>query len=109
MSNFVIDEGVAFIEVKNPTIAVDLEIQGRAVAQALREAHILLTSSSQDSIPFILTNGYGWSFGLANLKGTKIDFEGSTHPPDQLKSGQHPIYSNQRVRLVLWTSKPDQD
>lgn len=55
---FVIGENVAFIEVKNPTIAVHLESQGRAVAQVLGEAHILLSSSTQhhDSIPFMLTN-----------------------------------------------------
>ena len=33
-------EGVAFIEVKNPTIAVHLESESPAVAQTLREAHM---------------------------------------------------------------------
>ena len=69
---FMLGEGRAFIEVKNPTIAVFF---GKQVTRS----------------------GTG--------------FEGSTQPPDQLKaaSGKLPIYSNQRVRLVLWTSKPKRD
>ena len=66
-------EGVAFIEVKNPSIAVHLESESPAVAQTLREAHILTTArQGQASIPFVLTNGFEWSFGQACRKGPKI-------------------------------------
>ena len=70
------DEGIAFIEVKNPTIAVHLESKSPAVAQTLREAHILTTAhQGRATIPFILTNGFGWSFGLAHRKGPKIEIK----------------------------------
>ena len=36
------------------------------VEQTLREAHILATKFHQPHIPFILTNAFTWSFGLAS-------------------------------------------
>ena len=67
-------EGVplAFIEVKNTSIAVDFGSQLKPVAQAIREAHIVCEtiSNQQDiQVPFILTNTTFWSFGLAKRAG----------------------------------------
>ncbi len=60
---------LAFIEVKNTSIAVDLGTEIKAVAQAIREAHIVCETLSNRQVPFILTNSRMWSFGLAKRDG----------------------------------------
>ena len=69
---FVIEEGevpLAFIEVKNSGKAVHLGAHTPEVAQTLREAHIIMAKlESWTPIPFILTNSFTWSFGLAEKK-----------------------------------------
>lgn len=57
---------VRFIEVKRTNINVDLTTETESTAQTLREAQILLCSNTVESpLPFVLTNGTVWSFGLA--------------------------------------------
>lgn len=53
------DGSLQFIEVKRPSIGVDLTTQTDETAQALREAHIMLCHSEATcrSIQFLLTNG----------------------------------------------------
>ena len=71
---------LAFIEVKNTSIAVDLGSQLKPVAQAIREAHVVCeTISNQRDIQvpfiFILTNSTFWSFGLAKRAGGKFSLK----------------------------------
>ena len=61
---------LAFIEVKNPSIAVNLGGETDAVAQTIREAHILGSKNPQATIPFIITNSLTWSFGQAKRTGS---------------------------------------
>ena len=65
----------AFIEVKNISVSVGMS-QTKPVAQALREAQIIISEilpSSMKQLPFILTNSNTWSFGLAKrARGGKI-------------------------------------
>lgn len=78
--NFIIrnngeDVPVAFVETKNTSITVDMGLELKPVAQALREAQIIcsLIPSESVEIPFILTNSAFWSFGLARkVEGGKI-------------------------------------
>ena len=57
---------VRFIEVKRSDISVDLTVEADSTAQTLREAHILLCSRADvKALPFVLTNGASWSFGIA--------------------------------------------
>lgn len=57
---------VRFIEVKRTEIYANLATETDSTAQTLREAHILLTSNPGLSpLPFVLTNGEAWSFGIA--------------------------------------------
>lgn len=57
---------VRFIEVKRADINVDLTIESDATAQTLREAHILFSRKDViEPLAFALTNGSGWSFGIA--------------------------------------------
>ena len=55
------------LKLKKSEINCDLRLQTVSTAQALREAHILLNSSTTQctQIPFVLTNALIWSFGLA--------------------------------------------
>ena len=58
----------AFIEVKNISVSVAMS-QTKPVAQALREAQIIISEilpSSINQVPFILTNSIDWCFGLVN-------------------------------------------
>lgn len=65
---------LSFIEVKNSSLSCILGSQSLQVAQCLREAHIL-TARLTTTIPFILTNSFHWSFGLASRKGSKIEIQ----------------------------------
>lgn len=57
---------VRFIEVKRTDISVDLTTETDSTAQTLREAHVLLCSRADViALPFALTNGVSWSFGIA--------------------------------------------
>ena len=57
---------VRFIEVKRSDISVDLTVEADSTAQTLREAHVLLCSRADvKALPFVLTNGVSWSFGIA--------------------------------------------
>lgn len=57
---------VRFIEVNRTDISVDLTSETDSTAQTLREAHVLLCSHADViALPFVLTNGLSWSFGLA--------------------------------------------
>ena len=57
---------VRFIEVKRTAISVDLTTETDSTAQTLREAHVLLCNHAEvKSLPFVLTNGVSWSFGIA--------------------------------------------
>ena len=57
---------VRFIEVKRADISVDLTVEADSTAQTLREAHVLLCSRADvKALPFVLTNGASWSFGIA--------------------------------------------
>ena len=61
----------AFIEVKDISVSVAMS-QTKPVAQALREAQIIISEilpSSMNQLPFILTNSIAWSFGLAKRAG----------------------------------------
>ncbi len=83
---------LAFIAVKNTSIAVDFGSQLKPVAQALREAHIVCEtlSNRQDiQVPFILTNSTFWSFGLAK------------------RAGGGKIFIEDRFHLVIDLSKTD--
>ena len=55
------------LKLEKSEINCDLRLQTVSTAQALREAHILLNSSTTQctQIPFVLTNALIWSFGLA--------------------------------------------
>lgn len=65
------DVPVAFVETKNTSVSVDMGLQLKPVAQALREAQIICSLIPRESveIPFILTNSAFWSFGLARKAG----------------------------------------
>ena len=57
---------VRFIEVKRTEIYASLATETDSTAQTLREARIPLTSNPGLSpLPFVLTNGETWSFGIA--------------------------------------------
>jgi hypothetical protein len=67
--------GLAFIEVKKTSVAVNMWNPIPSVAQAFREAQILLCEGNlkeKSTVPFILTNSTVWSFGLAEKCGSKI-------------------------------------
>ena len=53
----------AFIEVKNSSVSVVMDSEIKPVAQALREAQIIiemLPNSTDITLPFILTNSHHW-------------------------------------------------
>ncbi len=66
---FVIANGggpIGFIEVKRTSEHTDLTSETDTTAQALREAQILICKDhGVESLPFILTNGSMWSYGVA--------------------------------------------
>lgn len=58
---------LAFIR---PEITTNLKVKSDASGQALREAHILLEKcKSEEKLPFVLTNSFLLSFGLAKKHG----------------------------------------
>ena len=79
----------AFVEVKNVSVSVAM-LETKPVAQALREAQIIISEilpSSINQVPFILTNSIDWSFGLANrARGGKISIVEHFHLRSDLKT-----------------------
>ncbi len=62
------------IEVKELAITTLLTAATQTTAQVLREVHIALDKVPIDvKLPFVLTNGAHWSFGIANRVGNKIN------------------------------------
>lgn len=60
-----------FIEVKKPAIGTDLWTQSDETAHALREAHIMLQEAQEHTtMPFLLTNGSIFSFGIVSKTAT---------------------------------------
>ena len=59
------EKEVCLIEVKKLTEFTTLDAASKSAAEAIREAHIILTSTCLEKLPFILTNGTFWSFGMA--------------------------------------------
>ena len=86
----------AFIKVKNVSVSVAM-LETKPVAQALREAQIIISEiipssmeilpSSIIQVPFILTNSIDWSFGLVNrASGGKISIVEHFHLHSDLKT-----------------------
>lgn len=71
------DVVVFLVQVKKSSINTSLHLKSKETAQVLREAHILLQKMPLgQNLPFILTNGMNWSFGLglrSNQQSQKID------------------------------------
>ena len=61
------------IEAKRSAIFTSLTIQSEETAQVLREVQIYLNHQRLDVLPFILTNGVVWSFGIAKKHFDKIE------------------------------------
>ena len=61
---------IGFIKVKRTDLSVDLDSKTETTAQALREAQILLCNDvNPNPLPFVVTNGKHWSYGLAKKSG----------------------------------------
>jgi hypothetical protein len=57
------------MELRRFNIATDIRLKHDATAQVIREAHIYLQSNARlKEVPFILCNGFSWSFGMASGK-----------------------------------------
>ena len=66
-------ENCLLIEAKRSTIYTSLTIQSEETAQVLREVQIYLNHQRLDMLPFVLTNGIVWSFGIAKKRLDKIE------------------------------------
>lgn len=64
------NDHITFIEVKRSDAFTSLGVPTAIAAQAVREAHILC--SSDQTMPFVVTNSILWSFGKARKMGEKL-------------------------------------
>ena len=70
---------IGLIEVKRLQVHTTLNGKQDAIAQVLREVHIVLCEDEQETIPFLFTNGQVWSFGVAKKCGQKIGVVSTSH------------------------------
>ena len=71
---------IALIEVKKPELTCNFRVKTKAVAQALRKAHIMLMDRKDvESLILILTNAIDWSFAFVKRQGEKIVVTSTLH------------------------------
>ena len=61
------------IEVKKSTFHPALILKSQEVAQVIGEVYVLSMEKELIFLPFVLTNGLGWNFGVSKTVGTKLE------------------------------------